>query len=191
MKSDVAAAAIRNQPRFINKRVLIVTGERAEESAARACHATFEPHKTDLRKSGKTPRHIDHHRPIHGWDEAQVWEILKRWRINPHPAYRLGWGRVSCAGCIFGSKNQWASLRRVNRLQFTQIAGYEQQFGCTIRRDRITIIEAADAGSAYPAITDELIAEALDPHWNWAIILPADQPWELPAGAFGDSSGPT
>lgn len=42
LKIDVMAALIRNQDRFLNSRTLIVTGERAEESKARASYAPFE-----------------------------------------------------------------------------------------------------------------------------------------------------
>ena len=124
------------------------------------------------------------------WSEPQIWAILARWRINPHPAYRLGWGRVSCAGCIFGSDDQWASLRVVNPAQFRQIASHEQAFGCTIRRDRTTVGHTADHGTPYPSITPALVAEALNPRWSGAIFLPPSVPWTLPAGAFGDHAGP-
>ena len=190
LKIDVMAAAIRNQERLRGQRVLVVTGERADESACRANYAAFEPHRTDKRESPKLARHIDHYRPVHGWDEQQVWDIMARWRINPHPAYRLGWGRVSCAGCIFGSDDQWASLRAVNPAQFRQIASHEQAFGCTIRRDRTTVGHTADHGTPYPSITPALVAEALNPRWSGAIFLPPSVPWTLPAGAFGDHAGP-
>lgn len=111
LKIDVAAAAIRGQDRFIGKRVLVVTGERAEESTARSRYQVFEPHRADLRNGVQRPRVVDQWRAVHGWSEGQVWDIIRRYAVNPHPAYRLGWGRVSCAACIFGSPNQWASLR--------------------------------------------------------------------------------
>ena len=99
LKIDVAAAAMRNQSRFDGKRVLFVTGERAEESPGRAKYLPFEPHRTDLaRKATKRPRkapvrHVDHWRPVHVWTEAHVWEVIRRHGIVPHPAYRLGWGK--------------------------------------------------------------------------------------------------
>ncbi len=190
LKIDVASAALRNQTRFLGWRTLVVTGERAEESPGRATYAMVEPHRTDKRDSAKLRRHVDHYRPVLRWSEAEVWAILERWRINPHPAYRLGWGRCSCAGCIFGSNNQWASLRAVNPAQFAQIAAYEKAFGWTIRHQE-DIVAAADAGTPYASITSALIAEARDPSWSGPIILPAGAPWTLPAGAFGDSAGPT
>ena len=49
LKIDVAAAALRNQKRFNNSRTLTISGERAEESAARANYLEFEPDRTDNR----------------------------------------------------------------------------------------------------------------------------------------------
>lgn len=118
VKIMVMDVAIRNQDRFIGRRTLVLTGERAEESSARANYEVFERHRTDLR-DGQQPRWVDHWRPVHAWPERRVWALIEKYRVNPHPAYRLGpWGRVSCAACIFGSPNQWAALRVVNRPQF-------------------------------------------------------------------------
>lgn len=46
LKIDVLAAAIRGQTRFHAGRTLVVTGECAEESPARARYRSFEPHRT-------------------------------------------------------------------------------------------------------------------------------------------------
>lgn len=96
LKIDVGSTALRNQKRFVGARTLFVTGERAEESSARAKYKTFEPHRSDSAK-----RHVDQWRPIHQWPEQAVWDIIKAHHINPHPAYHLGFGRVSCAACNF------------------------------------------------------------------------------------------
>lgn len=181
LKIDVSAIAIRNQPRFRGKKVLVVSGERGEESPCRARYADVEPDKAD-----GPGRDVTRWRPIKHWTEQQVWAILERWKINPHPCYWLGWGRCSCAGCIFGSENQWASLRRVNPHQFRRIASYETQFGYTIRRAE-SIEHAADRGQPYAAITEERIAVALAETFDQPIILDT---WTLPAGAYGDSAGP-
>jgi 3'-phosphoadenosine 5'-phosphosulfate sulfotransferase (PAPS reductase)/FAD synthetase len=188
LKIDVGAAALRNQERFNNARTLFVTGERAEESSARAKYKTFEPHRTDNR-NGRSKRHVDAWRPVHAWKEAQVWEAMARWNINPHPAYRLGWGRVSCAACIFGNPAQWASLRKVAPAQFAQVAGYEAKFGKTIAR-KGTVEERAGAGTPYPATEDAAAAAlATGEEFSEPIILPPGK-WVRPAGAFGDGCGP-
>src|SRR3546814_13356546 len=49
LKIDVMAASIRNQDRFLGKRTLVVTGERAQESVASSKYQTFERHRTDTR----------------------------------------------------------------------------------------------------------------------------------------------
>ena len=187
-KVDVAASALRNQPRFEGRRTLFITGERAEESAARAKYVPFERHRSDLR-DGKVRRHVDHWRPVHAWPEREVWEILERHRINPHPCYRLGWGRCSCASCIFGNANQWASLRKVNPRQFARIAAYEREFGKTINRNRKSVVELAREGTPY-AMDPADIRAALSATFEEPIIL-APGAWRLPAGAYGDATGPT
>lgn len=186
LKIDIADRAIRGQDRFNDRKTLFVTGERAEESSNRARYKTLEPHRADARK-GRLKRHIDHWRPVHRWSEHQVWEIIRKHSINPHPAYRLGWGRVSCAGCIFGSPNQWASLRQVLPEQFSLIAKDEAASGFTIQRQH-SIRQLADAGKPYASITPGLIAEAKDREWSYPVRL---EDWQLPAGAFGEQVGPT
>ncbi len=111
LKIDVFARYLCNDPKFLNSRTLVLTGERAEESSARAKYKEFEPHRCDTRSSRRVPRHIDVWRAVHAWSKVEIWKIIGRWRIVAHPAYQLGWGRCSCSGCIFGSKDQWATLR--------------------------------------------------------------------------------
>lgn len=180
LKIDVGSAALRNQDRFKGKRTLFVTGERAEESASRARYRVFEPHRTH-----GASRHVDQWRPVHAWDESMVWEIIERWRINPHPAYRLGWGRLSCAACIFGSPSQWASLRIASPEQFAVIANYERRFGVTIHRNE-TVEQLADRGRPY-LMDPALIALALDDDLIDPVFIDS---WRLPAGAFGENAGP-
>ena len=186
LKIDVASTAINNQVRFHGKRVLMVTGERAEESKARANYCGFETHRADARKGAKG-RHVDQWRPVRSWDEAAVWRIIERWNVNPHPAYRLGWGRVSCAACIFGSSDQWASLNAINPSQVARISDYEQEFGVTIHRTE-TVCQRVAKGTPYK-MDPAIIAAALAEEFEEAVILPAGT-WTLPAGAFGESAGP-
>lgn len=188
LKIDVMAALIRNDPRFQGQRLLVITGERAEESPARARYATFEPHRSDLR-NGRVPRHVDAWRPVHAWPEREVWSIIQRWGVVPHPAYCLGWGRLSCMCCIFGSANQWASIRQISPDQFGRIAAYEAAFGATIHRTR-SVVELADRGTPYPSIREDIVAQAMADTFTGPIRLPPDA-WVLPAGAYGEAAGPT
>lgn len=185
LKVDNARTAVRNQARFNGSRTLFVSGERADESPGRAGYARFERDDTDARDSPKLRRHVDRYRPVHGWSEADVWGIIERWRINPHPAYRLGYGRCSCAACIFNGADQFATLRQVNPGQFNQVAGYERVFGRTVKRD-VDLVTLADRGVPFNARPED-VAAALSPVWLEPIVLAV---WALPAGAYGDGCGP-
>jgi 3'-phosphoadenosine 5'-phosphosulfate sulfotransferase (PAPS reductase)/FAD synthetase len=78
LKIDVGSIAVRNQPRFLGKNTLFISGERAEESPCRARYKEFEVDRTNSDR-----RTVHRWRPIHRWREQQVWEILRRDRVNP------------------------------------------------------------------------------------------------------------
>lgn len=187
LKIDNARTALRNQARFRNARTLFVSGERAEESPGRAGYARFEPDDADARDSERLRRHIDRWRPVHRWSEAEVWAIIERWCVNPHPAYRLGWGRCSCAGCIFNGPDQFATLRQINPVQFKRLAGYEVEFGRTIKRT-VSLAELADRGNVYE-LAEADVEAALSETFEEPVVLPVGE-WAMPAGAFGDNTGP-
>lgn len=188
LKIDVGACAIRNQDRFTDKRTLFVSGERAEESKARANYKIIEPDRSDNREGKRIKRLVDRYRPVHSWKEAQVWDIIKDWSIRPHPCYELGWGRCSCATCIFGSKDQWASIAKVSPDKTLKVAEYEEQFGLTINRTE-DVLTRVEKGKAYPATNNEkLVKLANQKGYTEDIIM---QDWKLPAGAFGESCGPS
>lgn len=186
LKIDVCAAAIRNQNRFLNKKVLLVTGERGEESKARSKYKIFEPDRADNRNGKSVIRTIDHYRPIRDWKEQLVWDIIERFKVRVHPAYYLGWGRVSCAACIFGSKDQFASLNKINPAQVEKVANYEDSFGITIKRKE-SVRELVAKGTPYASMKKEDIQDALSHEFSKEIFM---ENWILPAGAFGESCGP-
>jgi 3'-phosphoadenosine 5'-phosphosulfate sulfotransferase (PAPS reductase)/FAD synthetase len=183
LKIDVCSKSM-VQSRFDGKRVLLVTGERAEESTSRACYHQAEKHRTSAKK-----RHVDHWRPVHQWEESQVWEIIERYSIAPHPCYKLGWGRCSCSACIFGSKDQWASLSLINPEQVDQICQYEKEFGKTINR-KLSVPQMIAQGKPYPNMHPDDIKAALSDTFEGPVILP-EGTWKLPAGAYGENAGPT
>lgn len=186
-KIHVGATALRNQTRFHHARTLLLSGERAEESANRAHYASFAPDEADARDSGKLARHIDRWRAVHQWKEAQVWAILERWHINPHPAYRLGWSRCSCAACIFNGADEFASLRLILPAKFAALLAHEQSFARTMKRKE-SLSQLADRGKPFVMQAAD-IAAATSEAWQEPIVLPAGT-WKLPAGAFAGGTGP-
>ncbi|SHJ75415.1 Phosphoadenosine phosphosulfate reductase family protein [Hymenobacter daecheongensis DSM 21074] len=185
-KIHVAQAALRNQARFEQARTLLVSGERAEESPNRARYTAFAPDATDARNSPRLARHMDRWMPIHQWSEVQVWDLMRKYSVNPHPAYRLGWSRCSCAGCIFNGADEFATLRRINAQQFGQMTTHETDFGRTIKR-ATTLDTLADQGKPFPVKASD-VAAALSETWYEPIIL---SDWELPVGAFAKGNGPS
>lgn len=186
LKIEVCVSAINNQDRFRGKRILVVSGERAEESTARANYKTIQVHKTTT----KTRTTIQW-RPVHKWTEAQVWEIMKKYNVKPHPAYLLGWGRLSCMKCIFGSASQWASAAAIDGSGVTMIEQYEMEFGKTIHRTK-TVSQLVSEGTIYEPVLDPAHQGDVDQSQSetYTDKIFTDN-WTLPAGAFGDSQGPS
>jgi 3'-phosphoadenosine 5'-phosphosulfate sulfotransferase (PAPS reductase)/FAD synthetase len=187
LKIDICASAIRNQDRFKNIRTLVLTGERGEESSARGKYNILEADRSDLR-NGKTPRHVDHFRPIRDWTEQQVWDIMESHSVRPHPAYEMGFGRVSCMKCIFGNADQFASAAKIDPVGTQDVADFETEFGVTIKR-KVSVEELVAKGTPYKDITPERAALSMSRTYTEAIIMAAGT-WVLPAGAFGESCGP-
>jgi len=188
LKIDVCSAAIRNQERFRGIRTLVLSGERGEESPQRAKYPIFEPDRADLRNGKVFQRHVDRLRPLRDKTESEVWALIEKYRVRVHPCYYMGWGRCSCKLCIFGNKNQFASAARISPKQVSEVIKLESEFGYTINR-KCGLQTLIDSGEVYSAITEELAALATSYNYDLPIFIPEDEPWILPAGAFGESCG--
>lgn len=186
LKIDVCTAGINNQSRFHHSKTLVISGERAEESPARAKYSTFEPDRSDNR-NGRNRRLVDRWRPVHKWTTKQVWDIIEKYRVNPHPAYQLGFGRLSCMFCIFGNSNQFASANFIAAQRFNKLVRYERYFGLSIKRN-IYLPDLIKSGKPYKTITRELAIQAVSKIYDQPIFVTI---WKTPAGAFADSTGPT
>lgn len=114
--------------------------------------------------------------------------MLEKYRIRVHPCYYMGWSRCSCKFCIFGGKNQFASVNRVSPDQIKRLIRYEKQFGCTINR-KCALRTLINDGKVYPHITEELIQTAISDDYKQSIIMGANEEWMLPAGAYGENCG--
>jgi len=189
LKIDVCATAVRNQTRFNNIRVCIISGERGEESTARAKYEILERDRADLRNGKKFFRYVDRWRPVRDWKEERVWEIIERYRVRVHPCYYLGWSRCSCKFCIFGNSDQFASAYALSPNQGDEIMMYEDSFGVTIKRN-MPLSDLIALGKPYKDITPELARMATSHVYDQQILFNDDEEWILPAGAYGDGCGP-
>lgn len=116
------------------------------------------------------------------------WDRIGADAIRPHPAYSLGWSRLSCRCCI-GAPSQWATIRALYPAAFAAIAEREARSGRTIQRSA-SVVVLADRGVPYPSTLaqPELARLAGGASWTLPVI---ERPWRLPAGAFGEAAGPT
>ena len=188
LKIDVFARVLTNEPAYQGKKVLVVTGERREESPGRAKYAEFEEHRTNTKG-----RLVHHWRPVIDWTEEQVWEVIARHRVRPHPAYHLSWSRVSCLACIFGDENQWASVKGIAPERFERIASLEKEFGTTIRKGR-TVEEMAARGKEFVSNKPEelrRLAMSEDAFTPAMFFLAEGEEWNPPAGAYKRCGGPS
>jgi 3'-phosphoadenosine 5'-phosphosulfate sulfotransferase (PAPS reductase)/FAD synthetase len=146
LKIDVARAVVGARVASGHRNVLLVSGERASESAPRA---RYHRGQDSGLSSGK--RLVHQLRLVYDHTDAEVWEELrtafpgKHYGIQPHPAYELGWGRCSCAGCIFSSNEDWRRLRDVLPAQFARIADAERRLVEEVRRQHPSLAAEAQA----------------------------------------------
>lgn len=100
-------------------------GIRREESPARAQlpETIYSPYKYPPRKTSFQLRH----HPLLDWYAQDVFDIHKRFGINPNPLYKMGMHRVGCFPCIM---TRHAELRTIFK-RFPEIIdtleGYEKQ----------------------------------------------------------------
>lgn len=180
LKIDVCKRAINNDPDLKDKKILLVTGERREESKngkGRALYATVDRHPSTNKR-----RTVTQWRAVIEWSEKQVWDIIKKYRINPHPCYHLGFGRCSCMSCIFADKDQWASIRAIDPERFATIRGYEISLKHTIDNKK-SIEQIADEGAVFEQIAEQRdqLYRALHDVYPVEEVIVDD--WKLPAGA--------
>ena len=193
LKIDVEARVINAEPRFSSGVFVSITGERAQESGPRENLAEIEDHRCD-----KPSRPVTKWRPIHKWPEEDVWAIMRRFGVVPHPAYQIGWGRLSCMTCIFGDRHQWASVRAIDPRTFDEIVMLERSFDYSIKREgflpdfiRQRTRDFPQGGISFvPPGTKALVRRAMSTApWRTDIIVSPSK-WTLPPGAFTGGGAP-
>lgn len=182
LKIDVGCFIFTNDPAFTKGRFMIITGERREESKKRSTYAEAEWHKTKSQK-----RTVIQWRPVIDWTEAQVWDIISEYKVAPHPCYKAGFGRCSCALCIFGNCDQFATAKDLAPMQFEKLAEVEDEIGFTLKKDK-PIREFTAKGQSFAADTPEEIRTACSSRTYDLPVI--DQDWVLPTGAFKKDGGP-
>lgn len=89
--------------------VIVLIGERAEESIKRACKDVWS--KKHFPQLGKTLVKCS---PIYDWSIEKVWSCNEFHDMPKHPIYALGVSRASCGICIYSRKCEIAIAAKHN-----------------------------------------------------------------------------
>lgn len=168
-----------------DKKVLIVSGERRGESAGRAKYNELEIHRTNAEK--KNHRVVHQWRAVIDYTEKDVWEVLKRNHINPHPCYRIGWNRCSCAACIFSTPPLMAGFKEIYPEEFEQLRKDEEILGFTLDNKKNLDEYVCGAKSCLKLDDEKAVHSILTGEFNKEDIFVDD--WQYPIGAFHGSEG--
>lgn len=167
-------------------KVLVVSGERRGESNSRAGYNEMELHRTNA--EAKAHRTVHQWRPVIDYSEKDVWEVLKRHNVNPHPCYRAGWNRCSCAMCIFSTPSLFAGIRELYPEDFGLLQQDERILGFTLDNkcdldtfigDAKSCVYHGDEAAVRSLITGEFSADDVYVKGRWM----------YPAGAFHGAEG--
>lgn len=169
-----------------NVKVLVVSGERRGESAGRSKYNEMEIHRTNA--TAKAHRLVHQWRPVIDYSEKDVWEVLKRHKVNPHPCYRAGWNRCSCAMCIFSTPPLFAGIKELYPEDYELLKQDEKILGFTLDNkcdldtfvgDARSCVYRGDVSAIHSLITGEFGVDD--------IYVTGD--WKYPVGAFHGAEG--
>lgn len=169
-----------------DKKLLIVSGERRGESVGRSKYNEIEIHRTNA--VSKHHRTVHQWRPVIDYSERDIWEVLKRHKVNPHPCYRAGWNRCSCAMCIFSTPRLFAGIRELYPKEYALLCQDEKILGFTLDNhcDLETYIGSADS-CVYHG-DKEAIQSLLTGEFPVESVYVKGK-WKHPAGAFHGAAG--
>lgn len=176
VKIDVLSRLIANNPAYKTGNFIICTGERRTESAIRSKYAEVETYRGASQK-----RNAILWRCVIDFTDNEVWDLLKKHNIQPHPAYMIGWSRCSCMTCIFNSANTWATLREINPIAISRIKLLENNINHTMYH-KMSIYDKTNAGKSFTKDTPEYkywVNQALT---EFTAPITTDN-WTLPLGA--------
>lgn len=189
LKIDVASSVIANlESTKKNCKILMVSGERRGESTNRSTYNEIEKHRTNAEVKNKRPVHA--WRPLIDYTEKDVWEVLKRNKVSPHPAYIAGWSRVSCAACIFSSPKHFKGIQELYPEMFEDIrqAEIELDFMFKNTKTRKSIDQIVEKAESCVYWGDQkAIHQLLTGNFTPEDIFVEN--WQYPAGAFHGSEG--
>ena len=118
-----------------------------------------------------------------------VWEVIKRHKANPHPCYRAGWNRCSCAQCIFSTPKLFAGIKELYPEEYEQLKQDEHVLEFTLDNKCDLDTFVGDAKSCVYHGDKQAIHSLVSGEFSVKDVYVED--WKYPAGAFhGTEGGP-
>ena len=168
-----------------DKKILIVSGERRGESAGRSKYNEMEIHRTNA--TAKAHRVVNQWRCCIDYSEKDVWELLKRHHINPHPCYRIGWNRCSCMMCIFSTPRLFAGVKELFPDAYASLRHDEEVLGFTLDNKKNLDEFIGDTPSCVCWNDKKAIHSILTGEFGTEDIYTEN--WNYPVGAFHGADG--
>ncbi|QHW35578.1 phosphoadenosine phosphosulfate reductase family protein (plasmid) [Paenibacillus rhizovicinus] len=127
LKRDVYAKWVRQ---FDNIKILLLTGERSEESKSRAEKPVFKIHSANA--TGKKSRIVHWLKPIKDMLKTEVRQLCADNDIDLHPCYE--WvTRCSCKFCIFNTSAEMSRTSQLFPDDWAYLKQMEQELGHTMK----------------------------------------------------------
>lgn len=120
------------------------------------------------------------------YSEKDVWELLKRHHINPHPCYRIGWNRCSCMMCIFSTPRLFAGVKELFPDDYAALRHDEEVLGFTLDNKK-NLEFIGDTKSCVCWDDRKAIHSILTGEFTTDDIYIND--WKYPVGAFHGADG--
>lgn len=189
LKAEVERAVITKSSEYEdNVKLLFVSGERRGESKSRSRYNEMEIHRTNAEKKKKRTAHL--WRAVIDYSEKDVWEVLKRHRVVPHPCYYAGWPRCSCAACIFSTPRLWAGYRELFPEEFEALCRDEETLNFTIDNNKNLRDFVGDTKSCVCHDRPEALRQLVTGEYTVDdVYFPDEADWVYPAGAFHGAEG--
>ena len=169
-----------------NVNVLVVSGERRGESAGRAKYNEMEIHTTNA--TVRAYRLVHHWRPVIDYTLRDVWEVIRRYSLTPHPCYSCGWNRCSCMCCIFSLPCHWAGIKELFPEIYEAFRQDEIRLGFTLDNKKNLDEYVGSAESCVYRGDPKALHQLVTGQFSPADIY-QDGKWKFPAGAFKGSDG--
>ena len=189
LKISVADTVVRNMEKTRSKiKILIVSGERRGESTGRAKYNEMEKHRVNA--TAKANRLVHQWRAVIDYSLRDVWEVLKRHKITPHPCYTCGWGRCSCMCCIFSLPSQWAGIKELFQEEYSALCHDEVILGFTLDNKKTLNEFVGNAKSCVYNGDQKALTQLITGQFTHDDIYQNGE-WKFPARAFkGTNGGP-